>query len=148
MGFREDVSATSAIVSMVFICLLVYLLYKQIVFIIDENGITIKRWNHVRYFLPWEEIQSVGLQKGYRETLVLYVSRYDSVGTTPLISHMLRFDNMESLPFTINNAVFGRKGKKKSDEAPILILNVSSCGTEYNRLLKYYYSRTRQSSIE
>jgi hypothetical protein len=54
-----------------------YFLHTALTYIVDEDGIRITRLGRTLYFLPWEQVKTIGIQKAYRGAFIVYVSRYD-----------------------------------------------------------------------
>jgi hypothetical protein len=123
-----------------------YFLYTALTYIVDEDGIRITRLGRTLYFLPWEQVKTIGIQKAYRGAFIVYVSRYDREGTKGLVKSLMRFGGrLDSGTHALNGAVESRWGRKEADRLPLLVLNSVSNMPEFRALQRMQIRSTNKT---
>jgi hypothetical protein len=123
-----------------------YFLYLALTYIVDEDGIRITRLGRTLYFLPWEQVKTIGIQQAYRGALIVYVSRYNREGTKGLVKSLMLFGGrLDSGTHALNGAVVSRWGRKEADRLPLLVLNSVSNMSEFRALQRFQIRSTNKT---
>jgi hypothetical protein len=123
-----------------------YMIYHSLTYDIDEKGIKITRLGKELYFLPWEQVKTIGIQKGYRQSLIVYVSRYDAEGTKGLVkSLMVLGGRLDSATHALNGAVLSKSGRKTADQRPLLVLAAIGSMELFRNLQRFQIRSTNKT---